>query len=53
MLNMVRILARTLIEVGLGKIKIKEINEIIEAKDRAKSGHRAPAHGLCLKELQY
>lgn len=53
MLNMVRILAGTLIEVGLDKIKVKDINEIIEAKDRSKSGHRAPAQGLCLKELQY
>ncbi|MBY0754240.1 tRNA pseudouridine(38-40) synthase TruA [Clostridium sardiniense] len=53
MLNMVRILAGTLIEVGLDKIQVKDINEIIEAKDRARAGHRAPAHGLCLKELQY
>ncbi|MGG7077233.1 tRNA pseudouridine(38-40) synthase TruA [Clostridium sardiniense] len=53
MLNMVRILAGTLIEVGLDKIKVKDINEIIEAKDRSRAGYRAPAHGLCLKELQY
>ncbi len=53
MLNMVRILSGTLIEVGLDRIKVKDINGIIEAKDKSKAGHRAPAHGLCLKELQY
>ncbi|AQM60353.1 tRNA pseudouridine(38-40) synthase TruA [Clostridium baratii] len=53
MLNMVRIIVGTLVEVGLSKIKAKDIEKILEGKDRSLSGHRAPANGLCLKELNY
>ncbi|MGL4570847.1 MAG: tRNA pseudouridine(38-40) synthase TruA [Clostridium sp.] len=53
MLNMVRIIVGTLIDVGLSKIKVSQINGILESKDRSLAGHRAPANGLCLKELKY
>ena len=51
--NMVRIIAGTLIEVGLGKRSPDEILGIIESKDRTKAGHTAPPHGLYLDKIYY
>lgn len=53
LLNMVRIIAGTLIDVGQCKIKAEDIKEILEAKDRKKAGHKAEARGLTLKEVNY
>ena len=53
MYNMVRIIAGTLVDVGLGKIKEEEIPEIINSKDRKKAGKTLPAHGLYLVEVYY
>lgn len=51
--NMVRIIAGTLIYVGIGKINAKEIPQIIESLDRTRAGKTAPAHGLYLMEIYY
>lgn len=51
--NMVRIIAGTLVEVGLGKIEPEEMKNIIEKKERILAGKTLPAHGLCLMEVQY
>ena len=51
--NMVRIIAGTLVDVGLGKIEPEDINNIIEEKDRSKAGKTLPAAGLCLMEVSY
>lgn len=51
--NMVRILTGTLIEVGLGKFKADDINEIIEAKDRSRAGITMPPRGLTLVSVDY
>ncbi len=51
--NMVRIIAGTLIEVGLGKIKPGEIPEIIESKDRKRAGKTLPPQGLYLAKVCY
>ena len=51
--NMVRIMTGTLIEVGQGKRLPKEMQEILEGKDRALAGITAPARGLCLVEVLY
>lgn len=51
--NMVRIIAGTLTEVGLGKKRPEELKEIIESRDRQKAGHTAPAEGLYLVEVYY
>ena len=40
--NMVRIIAGTLVEVGLGKIKAEEINDIMESKRRENAGKTLP-----------
>ena len=51
--NMVRIIAGTLIDVGIGKIKPEEVKEIIEKKERKNAGKTLPARGLCLLEVDY
>jgi tRNA pseudouridine38-40 synthase len=51
--NMVRAIVGTMIEVGFGKIDLKEFNEIIIAKDRGRAGKSAPAKGLFLSEIEY
>lgn len=51
--NMVRIIAGTLIEVGLGRIRPEEIKTIIEGKNRELAGPTAPARGLFLIGIAY
>ncbi len=36
-----------------GKIKVEDIKNIIEQKDRTKAGKTLPAHGLYLVEVYY
>ena len=51
--NMVRIIAGTLVDVGLGKIKPEEIKEIIKSKDRSKAGKTLKPEGLYLVRVEY
>jgi len=51
--NMVRIIAGTVIEVGLGKRTIEQFAALVEARDRTKSGITAPPHGLVLWKVDY
>ena len=51
--NMVRIIAGTLVEVGLGKIEPKNITKIIESKDRKNAGKTLPPQGLYLVNVEY
>ena len=51
--NMVRIIAGTLVEVGLGNIEPEEIVTIIKEKDRAKAGKTLPPQGLYLVKVEY
>ncbi len=51
--NMVRIIAGTLVEVGLGKIKADEINDIMESKRRENAGKTLPPQGLYLVNVEY
>ncbi len=53
LLNMVRIITGTLIEVGKGNLKSSEIERILNEKKRAEAGPIAAAKGLCLKAVQY
>ena len=53
MYNMVRIIAGTIVDVGLGRINPEEIPRIINLKDRNKAGKTLPAHGLYLVEVYY
>ena len=51
--NMVRIIMGTLVNIGLGKIEPKDVENIILCKDRSKSGKTMPAKGLVLKKVGY
>lgn len=51
--NMVRIMVGTLLRVAMGRIEPQEIPDIISAKDRAKAGPTAVAHGLYLNRVFY
>jgi tRNA pseudouridine38-40 synthase len=51
--QMVRAIAGTLVEVGLGKKSPHDIPEIIGRKERVAAGQTAPAHGLCLEWVRY
>ena len=49
--NMVRIIAGTLVEVGLGQRAPASIDALLAARDRTKAGRTAPAGGLTLDEV--
>ena len=51
--NMVRIMAGTLIEIGLHKRTPDSIIEALDTQDRALSGHTAPPNGLFLVDVLY
>ena len=51
--NMVRAIVGTLLEVGMGKIEVKDVNTIIKSKDRGKAGPSVPAKGLYLTKVTY
>ncbi|MBR5613753.1 MAG: tRNA pseudouridine(38-40) synthase TruA [Clostridia bacterium] len=49
--NMVRIISGTLAEVGMGRIRVEDIPEIIKSCDRRSAGMTAPPEGLFLKKV--
>ncbi len=51
--NMVRAIVGTLLDIGLGKSNMKDLQAIIESKDRSQAGVSAPAHGLYLTKVAY
>jgi len=51
--NMVRIIAGTVLYVGLGKLTHSDIPDIIKSKDRTRAGKTMPPHGLVLKNITY
>jgi len=51
--NMVRIIAGTLLYVGMGKIEAESIPNIIASKKRPQAGKTMPPEGLTLIEIQY
>ena len=51
--NMVRLIAGTLVEVGLGRRVPADIPAILAARDRQRAGRTLPAHGLFLEEVIY
>lgn len=51
--NMVRIIAGTLIQIGLGAVEPEEVQGMLAAKNREASGPTAPAKGLTLLGMRY
>ena len=51
--NMVRAIVGTLVEIGLGKMEVAQIHEIIRSENRSTAGPSVPAHGLFLTGVEY
>ena len=51
--NMVRAIVGTMVNIGLGKIEVADLHQIISSKDRGKAGFSVPAHGLYLVNVSY
>lgn len=51
--NMVRIISGTLVDIGLNKIKVEDIPEIISEGKRENAGKTLPPHGLYLVSVKY
>ncbi|MFW5851268.1 MAG: tRNA pseudouridine(38-40) synthase TruA [Bacteroidota bacterium] len=51
--NMVRAIAGTIIDVGIHKIGVKDVAEIIESQSRQKAGKSVDARGLSLVDIIY
>lgn len=53
LLNMVRIIVGTLIEVGVGNLTLEDFTKILEEKKKSELVTKAPAKGLTMKSVQY
>lgn len=51
--GMVRGLTGTMLQVGRGKLSIREFISIIEERDASKTDFSVPGHGLCLEEVLF
>lgn len=51
--NMVRILVGTLLDINEGRIKLSDLESIMNARDRRLAGRTALPHGLYLHEVYY
>ncbi|NIT58244.1 MAG: tRNA pseudouridine(38-40) synthase TruA [Aliifodinibius sp.] len=51
--RMVRSIVGTLLEVGLGKLKVDEVKKILLARDRSRARTLVPSNGLCLVKVNY
>ncbi|WP_299556278.1 tRNA pseudouridine(38-40) synthase TruA [Seonamhaeicola sp.] len=51
--NMVRAIVGTMINIGLGKMKVEDLHTIIQSKNRSEAGYSVPAHALYLTKVEY
>jgi tRNA pseudouridine38-40 synthase len=51
--HMVRAVAGTLVDVGLGRRSVESVAAALASRDRAQAGPTAPAHGLFLVKVEY
>ncbi len=51
--NMVRAIVGTMVNIGIGKTSVEDLEAIIKSKNRSKAGFSVPAHGLALVEIKY
>ena len=53
LMNMIRILVGTLLEIGRGNLEPEDMGRILSACDRTQAGPTAPPHGLCLVGYEF
>jgi len=51
--NMVRAIVGTLLEIGLDKIPVSRLHEILKSRDRQEAGTSVPAKALFLTRIEY
>ena len=51
--NMVRIIAGTLLYVGIGKLSVSDVADLFEHPERENAGKTLPPQGLTLEEVYY
>ncbi|NQX85567.1 MAG: tRNA pseudouridine(38-40) synthase TruA [Flavobacteriaceae bacterium] len=51
--NMVRAIVGTMLDIGVGKMKVEMLHDVIASKNRANAGASVPAHGLYLTDIKY
>jgi len=51
--NMVRAIVGTLLDLGAGKMSLRDLKLVIEAKNRSDAGESVPAGGLFLEHVEY
>ena len=51
--NMVRAIVGTMIEIGMEKVSVSDLHNVIKSKDRSNAGYSVPAHGLYLTKIEY
>ncbi len=51
--NMVRIIAGTLLQAGMGELQPEQLPDILSACDRSRAGPTAPAHGLTMIGIDF
>ncbi|MGZ3862852.1 MAG: tRNA pseudouridine(38-40) synthase TruA [Bacteroidia bacterium] len=51
--NMVRALVGTMVDIGSGKTKLEDLDEIINSSNRSQAGTSVPARGLHLVKIEY
>lgn len=51
--NMVRIAIGTLVWIGIGKLPVTAVKDMLETGDRKRGGKTLPPHGLYLKSVEY
>ncbi len=50
---MVRIMVGALLEIGYGRMTLKQLQKVLDNSERQKAGPTAPAQGLCLISVDY
>lgn len=51
--GMVRAIVGTMLDIGQGKTTLKDLENILNSRDRKQAGSAVPAHGLYLNEIIY
>ena len=51
--NMVRAIIGTILEIGINKISVEDLEDIIRKSNRIHAGPSVPAHGLFLTKVEY